>query len=1442
MNNKTTFDLRRVTGKIPVALCYLLATSTFAQNTQEISAMQKKTDMRGLNALIKVKKNTLSLVELQSLAKKRNISFEGKANGYFYQLQGFAPKTNKPIYYITYNQGAGAGTRTNPLHNLGGGRSLEGKGITLHEWDAGAVRSSHQEFGGRVTQMDGAIRLDEHATHVAGTMVAAGVNGRAKGMAPKANLHSYDWRNDTDEMIEAAKTALISNHSYGVPGGFQWANYSGTTGWHWFGAEDEIEDRRYGMYGHTDALWDFIILKAPYYLPVKAAGNDRGSGPSLGGVHFYHDGTSWKSSNKERIINGGTHGFDCISSGNLGKNSLIIGAAQKIRGGYSKASDVVLAEFSSTGPTDDGRIKPDIVGIGVDILSTSSAGNALYETLSGTSMASPNVAGSLGLLQEHYKKLYGTNDAPFMKGATLKALAIHTANEAGEHAGPDYQHGWGLLDASKAVQVLSDRNKYSIIEENTLGQDATHTLKVKAKGNEPIVVTIAWDDAVPDNINTLDTNNRTPKLVNDLDVRISDGTTTFFPWVLNPDAPREAATKGDNFRDNVEQIVIESPEIGKEYTITVNHKSGKKLKTSKVSAQGGFELEDAPSQDFSLIATGVDNGVKKDLEITAIHLPNTTEFTSQTPVEFVIKNVATEDVTNATVAYKLINKDENDKVELQGTFQLPTVTNGNEVKQIIHFNLSKSFVNYTIEANIVSSEDQIKSNDRLEIEAYGVVSDLTIDNAQHHFSFENDFEKSGWKIEDTDNNGISWIKYNNEYIAKTGKNVAFHNADMARGVNDWLFSNPLRMKQNQAYKIILNVKKDRADIQENLQVYIGQEANSTAMVKVGTPIEATTEYVRYVLDYTPNNSGIFYVGFNHKTETNTPANSITIDDVSIVQAYGSPIVDFSTSTRNPNSYQEVQLTSEVVDNGIPVTHYEWEITPNEDNAISYLSSNKNDVNPKVIFNKEGRYNISLKATNAKGETIVEKKQHINVANTAIISNFNGGGAYYQGNIVKFTDVSKGNPLPNRWKWSVTPSEEVEFVNGTNENSQNPEIKFNRVGKYTINLDAGFIAPNGTVVSQHSTRKYNAVEIKAVYMPVDNLQGNLNDTNGEVKITWERPTILPLYVEDFEGNGTELPSDFTMIDEDGDKQGWKIDNRATNANSGIYSIYSESFHSGKFQNVNNWLITGKIKAGAEILKFAKKNGYKERLAIYIVPAPASGNAPTLEEITRTGKSIYSTLETTGNAYKEVKLDIAQHTSTENYIVFHHKTKRTDWGKTLYIDDIEVSYNTDKKAGASLSRNEIQPMGAIDAARLVGYEVHRNGQVIKSINDIQQLTHNDTITQNGEYTYDVYAVYSDGLKSEKKSITIQSNTLSTSEVKDNALKIYPNPSDGMFSIETKSSVTSLKAEVYDLSGKLIFKKDFRGNKAELNLTQYPKGVYILQLLDNQGNKHSAKLMIK
>ncbi|MGQ4828433.1 S8 family serine peptidase, partial [Enterococcus faecalis] len=67
-------------------------------------------------------------------------------------------------------------------------------------------------------------------------------------------------------------------------------------------------------------------------------------------------------------------------------------------------------------------------------------------------MASPNAAGSLLLVQEYYNQKH---PGIFMKGATLKALAIHTADEAGPSNGPDYQYGYGLLNVLKATSVIT---------------------------------------------------------------------------------------------------------------------------------------------------------------------------------------------------------------------------------------------------------------------------------------------------------------------------------------------------------------------------------------------------------------------------------------------------------------------------------------------------------------------------------------------------------------------------------------------------------------------------------------------------------------------------------------------------------------------------------------------------------------------------------------------------------------------------------------------------------------------------------------------------------------------------------------------------------------------------------------------------------------------------
>ncbi|MGP1500849.1 MAG: hypothetical protein ACTTJM_03580 [Bergeyella cardium] len=168
--------------------------------------------------------------------------------------------SGKPIYYSTYNRDAAIGTGAAQLQDLKI-YNLEGENITLHEWDGGAVRTSHREFEGRATQKDDPQKEIDHATHVGATLIGAGINARAKGMAPKAKLNAYDWNDDLAEMTTAALSgALLSNHSYGVNGGFVQGNFfNGIFGWYWFGGKDDTEYIGYGHYGSIDSSWDYML-------------------------------------------------------------------------------------------------------------------------------------------------------------------------------------------------------------------------------------------------------------------------------------------------------------------------------------------------------------------------------------------------------------------------------------------------------------------------------------------------------------------------------------------------------------------------------------------------------------------------------------------------------------------------------------------------------------------------------------------------------------------------------------------------------------------------------------------------------------------------------------------------------------------------------------------------------------------------------------------------------------------------------------------------------------------------------------------------------------------------------------------------------------------------------------------------------------------------------
>ena len=563
-----------------------------AQSSDEIQSSGKsvivpstRKSEKALRRLAKVIKSDakINFKKTLLLAKKNNWTLHKTlSDGRTIALQGI-DETGNPIYYITHGQvSPSACTRTNSLYAGGSlGVSLSGTSSVVKNklgiWDGGLVRSTHQELGvNRITQVDSPPYLNEHTTHLAGILIGAGINKQARGMAFGGNLKVWDYGDDVSEMAFAAKDLLISNHSYGVLAG--WVFNPDRSGivfkddnlkWEWWGDTtiSKTEDYRFGFYDKKSSDIDKIAYNAPYYLIVKSADNKRTeNGPPAGTPYYFRN-----SEVKSTISRNKNDGYDTVPMDGNAKNILTVGA---IDGGDvvpSKPTDIKMSAYSSWGPTDDGRIKPDIVGTGDDILSASSNSDDAYTILSGTSVSAPNVAGSLLLLQEFYaRKNYGF----MMRSSTLKGLALHTANEAGTSQGPDYQFGWGLLNIEKAAQVLDNKEQNHFISESLLYQNSTNTIQVVASGKSPIIATICWTDpeAIATEVKPENLNSRKPKLINDLDIRISDGTTTSFPWVLNPDAPSLGATQGDNFRDNTEQIYIEKPVAGKTYTITVNHK------------------------------------------------------------------------------------------------------------------------------------------------------------------------------------------------------------------------------------------------------------------------------------------------------------------------------------------------------------------------------------------------------------------------------------------------------------------------------------------------------------------------------------------------------------------------------------------------------------------------------------------------------------------------------------------------------------------------------------------------------------------------------------------------------------------------------------------------------------------------------------------------------
>jgi len=512
-------------------------------------------------------------------------------------------KTNQPVLLTTHNANAAISVGSDKLRTQ---HNLRGAGTVVGIWDGGAVRSTHQEFlwsnasGTRVSVRDGSLTND-HATHVGGT-IAAGISPTAMGMAPSAFLDSYDWTDDLSEMTSRAATQqnqtdklLISNHSYGYVRGWNWNGsryvWSGTSG----NNSSSIETN-FGMYNAQSRAIDSIAFDAPYYLMFWSAGNDRNNNPTTGStVTIGGASTTYSPANHppgDGVYRGG---FETISDNAIAKNILTVGATNDaVTGGARDISKASLTSFTAWGPTDDGRIKPDLVANGASLYSTLGSGNTAYGVYSGTSMSAPSAAGTAVLLVEQYKELFPGNE---MKASTLKGLLIHTADDLG-NTGPDYKTGWGIINSEEAYSLISDHaanpSKRRMMEKKLTTSDISHTEHIAWGYSGPLKITICWTD--PEGASTFYSDSRVSRLVNNLNLKIiGPDSTEHQPYVMpfvgtwTQESMNSPVITGVNNTDNVEQVYIEYPQPGT-YQVVVSY-SG--------TLTGG-------EQSYSLLVSGSD--------------------------------------------------------------------------------------------------------------------------------------------------------------------------------------------------------------------------------------------------------------------------------------------------------------------------------------------------------------------------------------------------------------------------------------------------------------------------------------------------------------------------------------------------------------------------------------------------------------------------------------------------------------------------------------------------------------------------------------------------------------------------------------------------------------------------------------------------------------------
>jgi subtilisin-like proprotein convertase family protein len=322
--------------------------------------------------------------------------------------------------------------------------------------------------------------------------------------------------------------------------------------------------------------------------------------------------------------NDGGTGYGTVDSPGTAKNVITVGASESVRAiggpdgcgvGDAQSDDATdIIDFSSRGPTDDGRLKPDLVAPGTHVVgarpqhgeySGSAACNpifaGIYSLLSGSSQAAPEVAGAASLIRDWHVREHGAAPSPALTKAILANAASDIAGgENGKGAPiegvPNTDQGWGRVNMGNVLDSTPREYLDQDIVFTATGQDEVRSYRVQEQ-SRPVKVTLAWSDA-PGTVGG-------DAFVNDLDLVVEAGGRVYKGNVFagGTSIPGGSADP----RNNMESVFLPAGVDRVAVRVMATNIAGDGVPDNGVPGSG-----DTTDQDFALV---VSNAARQQLPV-----------------------------------------------------------------------------------------------------------------------------------------------------------------------------------------------------------------------------------------------------------------------------------------------------------------------------------------------------------------------------------------------------------------------------------------------------------------------------------------------------------------------------------------------------------------------------------------------------------------------------------------------------------------------------------------------------------------------------------------------------------------------------------------------------------------------------------------------------------